>query len=71
MDSKICHCSNPQCKACQGRCQAPGTKAVAVRYQGEAMGDFRFCQPCDESWRTLPDMDVTDVKMSERSHDAT
>ena len=57
----ICHCSHPACPACKGGCTAPGTKAVSVRYQGEARGAFRFCGPCEQGWQTMDDMDIKPV----------
>ena len=61
----ICHCAHPGCKACQGRCSAPGVKPVSVSYEGKARGEFRFCGPCADSWTAMDDMDVEPILLKE------
>jgi hypothetical protein len=54
----ICHCAHPDCKACQGKCKAPGTTPVSIKYKGERKGQFRLCEPCIDSWRGMDDIEI-------------
>lgn len=57
-----CVCSHPDCRAHQeNNCTAPGTKPVSIKYKGERMGEYRFCEPCRDGWKKLEEIEVNDV----------
>ena len=56
-----CVCSHPDCKAHSGNCTAPEAKPVKIAYKGEGRGEYRFCQPCKDSWKAMDDMDIHDA----------
>lgn len=64
----ICHCANPSCKACQGTCKAPGTKAISIRQDGTPRGEFRFCEPCVKGWKGLEGIDIQPILQPAGGH---
>lgn len=56
-----CVCKHPDCKAHPGNCTAPETTPVSITYKGEARGEYRFCEPCKESWKKLEEIEINDV----------